>query len=402
MFPSNTISSSFSLPIARPVSSASDAISFFDFTSKTSPVDGYACVPPMLNVIQPGWSRTFSDPICFGGDTVLSKTCIALLWPSLTQTSVLVRRQPDAVARAAVAVDRTLLVTGDLDVVQFRAGRDVVDLEAEQVVAVDVAARLGAVDRERADVIGEGTDRLDDFMGVRVRDMEIVGCQTRHVDVAAVRAPDGVVGAVVQYDLLGTEDYLTLLDWRRRVADMYGEIRARLSRDPIDTHRYWRGRRDDLFRNHPQSALPADQRAAFHGLRYFECDPRFAFTATIRSLPEKRHDVSTSDGSVIPFVRFGAVDLPVGTLEVMWLDAYSGGVFLPFADATTGKTTYGGGRYLLDTAKSADLGARGDELVLDFNFAYHPSCAYDSKWACPIAPAGNRLAVAIDAGERLP
>ena len=199
----------------------------------------------------------------------------------------------------------------------------------------------------------------------------------------------------------GNEDYLALLDWRRHIADLYGEIRERLGRNPIDAHRYWCRLRDDLFRNHPQSAVPADQRAVFHGLRYFEYDPRFAFTAKIRSLAEKRYDVDTSNGGKITFVRFGAVDLPVGTLEVMWIDAYSGGVFLPFADATAGKTTYGGGRYLLDTAKSADLGARGDELVLDFNFAYHPSCAYDPKWACPLAPPGNRLAVAIEAGERM-
>ena len=111
--------------------------------------------------------------------------------------------------------------------------------------------------------------------------------------------------------------------------------------------------------------------------------------------------MGTSDGGVIPFVLFGAIDLDVGSLEVFWLDAYSGGVFLPFRDATAGKTTYGGGRYLLDTAKSADLGAIGDELVLDFNFAYHPSCHYDPKWVCPLAPLGNRLEVAIEAGERM-
>ena len=76
--------------------------------------------------------------------------------------------------------------------------------------------------------------------------------------------------------------------------------------------------------------------------------------------------MATSGDGVIPFVRFGAVDLDVGSLEVFWLDAYSGGVFVPFRDSTAGKTTYGGGRYLLDTAKSADLGVIGDELILDF------------------------------------
>jgi uncharacterized protein len=198
-----------------------------------------------------------------------------------------------------------------------------------------------------------------------------------------------------------SEAYSTLLDWRRQVAEMYGEVRRRLHRDPIDAHRYWRDRRDDLYRNHPQSPLPPDERARCR-LRYFDYDPQLAFTAKIRRLDERRHTADTSAGGAIAVIRFAAVDLPVGTLELLWLDAYSGGLFLAFRDATSGKSTYGGGRYLLDTAKSADLGAFGDELVLDFNFAYYPSCAYDAKWTCPLAPPENRLAVAIDAGERSP
>jgi len=198
-----------------------------------------------------------------------------------------------------------------------------------------------------------------------------------------------------------SEDFITLLDWRRRVADMYSSVRAKLPADAPAAHALWRSTRDDLFRTHPQSPVPAEERAKFSGLPYYEYDPRFAKRGKVRSLPEERYDVGTSTGGVIPFVRFGAVDLDIGSLEVFWLDAYSGGVFLPFRDATAGKTTYGGGRYLLDTAKSADLGANGDELVLDFNFAYHPSCRYDPKWVCPLAPLGNRLQVAIEAGEQM-
>ena len=198
-----------------------------------------------------------------------------------------------------------------------------------------------------------------------------------------------------------SEDFITLLDWRRKVADMYSEVRALLPKDAPAAQARWRECRDELFRAHPQSALPEAERAGFRGLPYYPYDPRFAFTAAVQPLPEERYDVDTSTGGVIPFVRFGAVDLPVGTLEVFWLDAYSGGVFLPFRDATAGKTTYGGGRYLLDTAKSADLGAVGDRLVLDFNFAYHPSCRYDPKWVCPLAPLSNRLTVPIEAGERM-
>jgi uncharacterized protein (DUF1684 family) len=89
-------------------------------------------------------------------------------------------------------------------------------------------------------------------------------------------------------------------------------------------------------------------------------------------------------------------------LPVLQLHDYAGGIFLPFGDATNGGATYAAGRYLLDTAKGADLGVTGDgELVLDFNFAYQPSCAFDPRWACPLAPPESRLPIAVEAGERL-
>ena len=67
-------------------------------------------------------------------------------------------------------------------------------------------------------------------------------------------------------------------------------------------------------------------------------------------------------------------------------------------------TTYGGGRYLIDTVKGADLGFDREHgtAVLDFNFAFNPSCSYDARWACPLAPAANRLAVPVTAGEQQP
>ena len=86
-----------------------------------------------------------------------------------------------------------------------------------------------------------------------------------------------------------------------------------------------------------------------------------------------------------------------GALEVFWLDAYGGGIYLSFRDATSGDSTYGGGRYLLDTVKGADLGADGDRLILDFNFAYQPSCSYDPQWSCPLPPPANRLAFPVAA-----
>ena len=92
----------------------------------------------------------------------------------------------------------------------------------------------------------------------------------------------------------------------------------------------------------------------------------------------------------------------MGSLDVWRLASYGGGLFVPVKDASAGQGggTYGGGRYLLDTVKGADLGGSDGSLVLDFNFAYNPSCAYDPAWACPLAQPGNTVAVEIPVGER--
>jgi uncharacterized protein (DUF1684 family) len=112
--------------------------------------------------------------------------------------------------------------------------------------------------------------------------------------------------------------------------------------------------------------------------------------------------LDTSDGSVrLDLVgRFDVPDLGV-RLDAWWLAQYGGGLFVPVRDGTAGSETYGGGRYLLDTAKGADLGGGVDGLVIDFNFLYHPSCRYSPEWACPLAPEGNTTAVPLRAGERI-
>jgi len=114
-----------------------------------------------------------------------------------------------------------------------------------------------------------------------------------------------------------------------------------------------------------------------------------------------------STGGQEELTRIGTVDIafPQGErrLGVYWMAGYAGGLFLPFRDATNNHETYGAGRYLLDTAKSADLGpgrAPGS-LIVDFNFAFHPSCAFDPRWSCPLAPPENVLDLRVEAGERL-
>jgi len=194
---------------------------------------------------------------------------------------------------------------------------------------------------------------------------------------------------------------MTLLDWRRRVAAMYAEVRASAGRDPAGTLDRFRAERDRLFREHPDSPLPPQARAGFRGIPYWPYDPAMRFAVDVEPLPAEPVTATSLAGEDFRLERIGRVRLPIGDLEVYWIAAYGGGVFIPFRDATSGAETYGAGRYLLDTIKGADLGGSGNRLVLDFNYAYHPSCAYDPRWSCPLAPPANRLVVPVRAGERL-
>ena len=180
----------------------------------------------------------------------------------------------------------------------------------------------------------------------------------------------------------------------------------RAAADPRDGWLRWRAVRDDLFRSHPQTPLPPDARAGFAGVPYFDYDPALRVLAEVEPAERVRRDIATSGEEPYSFTRFARAVFSVHgqgqSLDLYWLDGYGGGVYLCFADATSGRETYGACRYLLDTVKGSDLGSDGDRLILDFNFAYNPSCSYDPRWVCPLAPPGNRLAIPIQAGERYP
>jgi uncharacterized protein len=195
---------------------------------------------------------------------------------------------------------------------------------------------------------------------------------------------------------------LTLLDWRRRVARLYAEVRS--EPDPAAAHDHWRKTRDDLLRTHPDSPVPRHSRAGYPGAPVAAYDPRLRFDVTVdNDVPPKHIEVATGSDGVVPFDRIGRAHLPGGgDLDVWWLGSYGGGVFVPVKDATAGTATYGGGRYLIDTVKGADLGGEEGRLILDFNFAYNPSCAYDPEWACPLPPPGNIVARSLLAGELMP
>ena len=197
-------------------------------------------------------------------------------------------------------------------------------------------------------------------------------------------------------------DELTLLDWKRRIFELYAEIRG--DRDPERAWQRWRDTRDELFRSHPQSPIPAG--TSFEHLPYFDNDPSLRVLGTVDAAAREQRNIATSGEEPYSFTRFARVRFALAgdeqSLDLYWLDGYGGGVYLCFADGTSGSESYGAGRYLLDTVKGSDLGERNGRLVLDFNFAYNPSCSYDPRWVCPLAPPGNTLAAPVRGGERYP
>jgi uncharacterized protein (DUF1684 family) len=196
-------------------------------------------------------------------------------------------------------------------------------------------------------------------------------------------------------------DAFDIADWRRRVFALYAEVRA--TPDPEAGHELWRLTRDQLFATHPASPLRPEDLAGFSSLPVPPYDPGWRFEAEVRPAEHDRIEVDTGTDGAVPFERIGVVELAgVGSLDVWRFASYGGGLFVPVKDASAGRDggTYGGGRYLVDTVKGADLGSGGGVLVLDLNFAYNPSCAYDPAWACPLARPGNTVDVAIPVGER--
>jgi uncharacterized protein (DUF1684 family) len=200
--------------------------------------------------------------------------------------------------------------------------------------------------------------------------------------------------------VLGNVD---LVDWRRHVADLYRVAIA----DGVEA---FRRERDRLFAQHPQSPIPTEDLARFSSVDYFPPDPTFRVPCRLEPMPSAEDieiDTGGPDG-VIHYRRLARAHFELAgeecALTVLSLVGYGGGLFVPFRDGTSGKETYGGGRYLFDTIKNhipmppPEVGAGLTEL--DFNYAYNPSCAYNHLWACPLAPQENWLPVPAAAGEK--
>ena len=209
----------------------------------------------------------------------------------------------------------------------------------------------------------------------------------------------------------GMSDYLDLYDYRRRVATMYRERTQAImmGTDPVTAWQRFCAVRDDLFAHHPQSPLDEQQRRHFQGLAYFPYNPAMRFVVKVDTDVEPTSQTVVMDAQeTMSMTTVGRVHFTVEgesvALSLYWLNIYGGGLFLPFRDTTSPTESYGGGRYLFDTIKGSDFlpapGASGwDRIMLDFNYAYNPSCAYNDRWVCPLAPAENRLSVPIRAGE---
>ena len=202
-----------------------------------------------------------------------------------------------------------------------------------------------------------------------------------------------------------TNAELELADWRRRVAELYAAVRA--DDDPERAHARGRATRDALISTHPQSPLPPGDKLRETGVPYWPYDPALRFVLPLLPAgpgPAASLRLATDHGHLTELRLIGRVELPepaAGSVAVWSLEQYAGGLFVPLRDGTAGDTSYGGGRYLLDTAKGADLGGGPDTLVIDLNFLYHPSCRYNPDWQCPLAPPGNTITAPVRAGERM-
>lgn len=197
------------------------------------------------------------------------------------------------------------------------------------------------------------------------------------------------------------DQYRSLWEWRRSVSDLYARVRNMAN--AAEAFEMWRREREALFLRHPQTPL----RRGDSPPRYFAYDPTLRFHVGISASLDRTpyHLPAGGDGEVRlePFgVTNGLRSRLGGELILYWIGGYGGGVFLPFLDATCGETTFHGGRYVLDTIKGADLGWTPEgRIILDFNFAYNPSCSYSDRWICPLAPGANRLTARVEGGERL-
>src|SRR5574341_1525617 len=160
----------------------------------------------------------------------------------------------------------------------------------------------------------------------------------------------------------------------------------------------FRRMKDHFYKNDPNSPLLPEQKRAFTSLSYFPENPALRFELAVKPYsPQDKIEMQTSTGDVQEYIRWGKIKFEVEGQPAeltLYASPMGHGFFLPFVDATSGKETYGAGRYL-------DLEPLpGGKVLVDFNLAYNPYCAYNERWSCPLTPVENRLKVRIEAGEK--
>jgi uncharacterized protein (DUF1684 family) len=164
-----------------------------------------------------------------------------------------------------------------------------------------------------------------------------------------------------------------------------------------------RGGNDVFFAEHGQSPIPPQDRLRFKGLEYYPPDPSYRFELELHEHPEKQVvRMAYTKGNAQDFIRWGEFRFNIGGKEQA-LQAYKSAaweemLFIPFKDATSGKETYGAGRYI-DLEPDRDSTPEG-KWILDFNRAYNPWCVYSEDYTCPFVPTENWLQVPIHAGEK--
>jgi len=203
---------------------------------------------------------------------------------------------------------------------------------------------------------------------------------------------------------------LSLINWRREIFSIYDEVRS--EEDGIVAWNIWKDKREKLFKFHPESpTFDPKKQSGFNDVPVlYSYNQKFSLFSKFEQISNSEIiQLNTDENSITrlkPFIKTTNLKDFLGIeLTVFKIEGYGGGLFLPFTDSgcKSGGAHYEGGRYLIDTVKGADLGElKTDELRLDFNFSYNPSCSYNSKWTCPILKDYNRISILVDAGEKKP
>ena len=203
---------------------------------------------------------------------------------------------------------------------------------------------------------------------------------------------------------------LSLINWRREIFSIYDEVRS--EEDGIVAWNIWKDKREKLFKFHFESpTFDPNKQSGFNDVPVlYSYNQKFSLFSKFEQISNSEIiQLNTDEYSITrlkPFIKTTNLRDFLGIeLTVFKIEGYGGGLFLPFTDSgcKSGGAHYEGGRYLIDTVKGADLGElKTDELRLDFNFSYNPSCSYNSKWTCPILKDYNRISILVDAGEKKP